>query len=68
MMSFPLFLCECEKNGKLLMCESRYDFPVFIFVFDSDDPIIYKSENIHEGYIKKCPFQNIDSLCRSGIH
>ena len=24
-------MCECAKNGKRMMCESRYYFPVFIF-------------------------------------
>ena len=52
-MRFPVFMGKCEKNGKLLTCESRYGFLVFIFSFADDDPIIDKSENSIGEYIKQ---------------
>ena len=42
-----MFMCECEKNGKFMMCESQYDFRVFIFVFTADYQIIDKNDDIH---------------------
>ena len=44
---FTVVMCESANNGKRLMCESQYDFLVFIFVFTADDKIVDKNNNIH---------------------